>query len=90
MEEPVRYKINPICDAEKRLNMAYLLLTNPQMIELIQKSSGHFLHGTNANALSSILKYGINSIDKSRENNINVTTGEVLYSFNREKLCKFN
>lgn len=56
--------------------MAYLLLTNPQMIEVIQKSSGYFLHGTNANALPSILRYGINSVDASIENNIDVTTGE--------------
>ena len=56
--------------------MAYLLLTNPRMIEVIQKSRGYFLHGTNANALPSILKYGINSLDTSIENDIDISTGE--------------
>lgn len=56
--------------------MAYTLLKSPQMIETIQKSGGYFFHGTNANALSSILKYGINSVEASIENKINVNTGE--------------
>ena len=76
MEREISYKYNPTIESEKRLNMAYLLLKNPQMIEVIQKSSGYFLHGTNANALPSILRYGINSVDTSIENNIAVTTGE--------------
>ena len=76
MERTVLYKNNPIIESKKRLNMAYLLLTNPQMIEVIQKSSGYFFHGTNANALPSILRYGINSVDTSIENNIDVSTGE--------------
>ena len=76
MEREISYKYNPTIESEKRLNMAYLLLKNPQMIEVIQKSSGYFLHGTNANALPSILRYGINSVDTSIENNIAVITGE--------------
>ena len=76
IENEILYKNNPSIESEKRLNMAYLLLTNPQMIEVIQKSSACFLHGTNANALPSILRYGINSVDTSIENNIAVTTGE--------------
>ena len=76
MQREVLYKNNPTIEAEKRLNMAYLLLTNPQIIETIQKNSSCFFHGTNANALPSILKYGINSVNASRENNIAVITGE--------------
>lgn len=76
MEREVLYKNNPTIEAKKRLDMAYLLLKNPQMIEVIQKNSAYFFHGTNANALPSILKYGINSVDTSKENNIAVTTGE--------------
>lgn len=56
--------------------MAYLLLTNPKMIEVMQQTGASFFHGTNANALPSILKYGINSVDKSMEDNIELTTGE--------------
>ena len=76
MQREVLYKNNPSIESKKRLNMGYLLLQNPQMIETIEKSKGCFFHGTNANALPSILKYGINSVDKSVENNISVTTGE--------------
>lgn len=76
MEREILYKNNATIESEKRLNMAYLLLTNPQMIEVIKKSSGYFFHGTNANALPSILRDGINSVDTSIENNIAVTTGE--------------
>ena len=56
--------------------MSYLLLTNPKMVEIMKKTGSSFFHGTNANALPSILKYGINSVDKSLENSIEVTTGE--------------
>lgn len=76
MGENILYKNNPTIESGKRLNMSYLLLTNPQMFELIQKSGGYFLHGTNANALFNILEYGLNSVDTSQEHNINVTTGE--------------
>lgn len=76
MENEVRYKNNPSIEGEKRLNMAYLLLKEPQVIGTMQKSSGHFFHGTNANALPYILKYGINSVDTSIENHITVNTGE--------------
>lgn len=76
MEREVLYKNNPTIESEKRLNMAYLLLTNPQLIDVIEKSKGCFFHGTNANALPSILKYGLNSVDTSIKNNIDVTTGE--------------
>lgn len=76
MEKKVLYKNNAMIEARKRLNMAYLLLKNPKMIETMQKSNGYFFHGTNANAIPSILKYGINSVDTSKENNIDVVTGE--------------
>lgn len=37
MEDKVLYKNNPTIEAKKRLNMSYLLLKNPKMIEVIQK-----------------------------------------------------
>lgn len=76
MEEEVSYKNNPGIEGRKRMDMAYLLLNNPQMVETIQKSKAHFFHGTNANALFNILKYGIYSEKKSFDNNIDVVTGE--------------
>lgn len=76
MEKVVQYKDSPIIEATKRLNMAYLLLKNPKMIQIIQEKGAYFFHGTNANALPNILKYGLNSVDRSTENNIQVNTGE--------------
>lgn len=76
MEREVNYKNNPLLEAEKRCNMAYLLLKNPRMIDVIQQKKAYFFHGTNANALPGILKYGINSVNKSKECDIPVTTGE--------------
>ncbi len=76
MEETIQYKNNPYLEAKKRLNMAYLAENNPELIETIQKTGGYFFHGTNANALPRILKYGLNSVDESTKNNINVNTGE--------------
>lgn len=69
-------KNNALIESIKRMNMAYLLLKDPQVIEEIEEKNAYFFHGTNANALPSILKYGINSVNKSMENNIEVTTGE--------------
>lgn len=76
MEEDVYYKNNPTIEGKKRLNMAYSLLKEPQIIETMKETGAHFFHGTNANALPYILKYGINSVDTSLENNITVNTGE--------------
>lgn len=85
MEKKIRYENNPFTESEKRLNMSYLLLTSPQMFEVIQKSGGHFFHGTNANALFNILKYGLNSVNVSKKYNINVTTGEEWSRRNGER-----
>lgn len=76
MEEEVAYKNNPTIESKKRLNMAYSLIKNPQIVETITESKGYFFHGTNSNALPYILKYGINSLDTSVEKNIVVNTGE--------------
>lgn len=84
MEREVLFKSNPTIEASKRLNMAYLLLTTPKIIDVMQQTGTAFFHGTNANALPNILKYGINSVDKSLKNNIEVTTGEEFYKKREE------
>lgn len=65
--------------------MAYLLLRNPKLIDSMYNTGAHFFHGTNANALPSILKYGINSFDTSTENDIEVITGEEWSRFNGKR-----
>ena len=67
---------NPGIDAERRVGLAYLLLNNPDTFDQLVENNIIYFHGTNANALPGILKYGINSVDKSNEQGIEVTTGE--------------
>lgn len=76
MEREAQFINNPFIEASNRINMSYLLLNNPKMIETMQKTGSSFFHGTNANALPSILKYGINSVSKSQADGIELTTGE--------------
>lgn len=85
MQRQVLYKNNPNIEGKKRLNMAYLQLTNPQMIEVIQRNGAYFFHGTNANALPNILKYGLNSVNESLKNGIDLTTGEEWTRVNGER-----
>lgn len=56
--------------------MAYVLATNPESFEVIYKNNINLFHGTKANALPSILKYGINSVNESTKSGIQVSTGE--------------
>lgn len=69
-------KDSPSIEGQRRISYAYLLLRNPNTFNIIAENKINIFHGTNANALPSILKYGLNSIKKSNENGINVTTGE--------------
>jgi len=56
--------------------MANLFITNPSSFYLLAGTKSNLFHGTNANALFSILKYGINSLSESSKKGIEVTTGE--------------
>lgn len=69
-------KDNPFIEAERRISMAYLLIKNPITFEIMVQNQLNLFHGTNANALPNILKYGLNSVDESKKINIDVTTGE--------------
>jgi len=69
-------KNNPRIDIERRIGLAYLIIRNPDTFEQIANNNIVYFHGTNANALPGIIKYGINSLDESKKNNVEVTTGE--------------
>lgn len=69
-------KDNPRIEANRRIGMAYLLLRNPETFEMLMQNNVNLFHGTNANVLPSILKYGVNSVDESVKMGIEVTTGE--------------
>ena len=69
-------KDNPLIEIQRRLSMAYLLLRNPQTFDVLSQNKVNLFHGTNANSLYSILKYGLNSTQESQNLGISVTTGE--------------
>ena len=67
---------NPGIELERRVSMAYLYIRDNKTFKELMKEEITLYHGTNANALPSILKYGINSVDESKKQGIQVTTGE--------------
>lgn len=56
--------------------MAYLLATHPDTFDAVVDNDIKLFHGTNANALPNILKYGLNSLAESDKKGISVSTGE--------------
>lgn len=69
-------KQNSVLEADRRVGMANLYITNPESFYTIMGNKVDLFHGVNANALFSILKYGINSLAESERQGITVTTGE--------------
>ncbi len=63
-------------EANRRMEMVYLLAHYPETFDRIAENDIHFFHGTGGNALPSILKNGLNSVDQSKEEGIKITTGE--------------
>lgn len=76
---------NPQIEVQRRISMAYLLIRNQETYEFMEKNKINLFHGTNSNALSNILKYGVNSFSESNKNNIPVVTGEKSTRINRER-----
>lgn len=72
----IECKDNIFLEVQRRVSLAYLLLRNPDTFNYIVSNGIDLFHGTNANALPSILKYGLFSHAKSVSNNIDVVTGE--------------
>ena len=66
----------PHIEAHRRLTMAYLLLRNPETFSFFVNNNITIFHGSNANSLPSILKYGLKSHLESEKEGIDVTTGE--------------
>lgn len=67
---------NPTIEGKRRIGMANILITNPETFNYIVGNGIDLFHGTNANALPSIIKGGLNSVKKSVEDGIAVITGE--------------
>ena len=67
---------NPFIDIERRLSLAYLIVRNPETFDKLVENNIIYFHGTNANALPGIIKYGLNSVDKIKEHGAEIETGE--------------
>lgn len=77
---------NADIEARRRLSTAYLLLKNPDSFYKLVENKINLFHGTNANALSSIIKYGLNSHEQSINDGIDVSTGEkTIYNSDNRK-----
>lgn len=69
-------KDNPRIEAQRRISMAYLLVNDRDAYEYLKEHHINIFHGTNANALVGIAKYGLQSVDKIIESKREVRSGE--------------
>ena len=73
---------NPGIDMRRRLGMAALLLNNPTTFNHLAQNGINVFHGTNSNALASIIQNGLLSHQKSESTGVFANTGEVESRFN--------
>ena len=76
---------NPKIEIRRRIALASVLLTNPETFDFFIKNDICIFHGTNANALPGILKYGINSHAVLEEKGVPVLTGEASTRMYRKR-----
>ena len=69
-------KNSPSVERQNRISAAYLIIRNPETFNVLVQNKINLFHGTNANALPSIMKYGICSVDESNNRGDKLTTGE--------------
>ena len=74
---------SPFIEATRRLSMASLFKTNPDSFYQIVEGKINLFHGTNGNALPSIIKYGLTSGKSVVENGLELVTGEESTRMNR-------
>lgn len=67
---------NPSIEAARRLAMAYVLISDRPTYDYWRANNINIFHGTNANALIGISKYGLNSVDTIKSHNEKVLSGE--------------
>lgn len=80
-------KNNANYEATKRLQLATLLKKDPVAFNAIYKNNINLYHGTNSNALESILRNGMHSEASSLKNGLTVSTGE--FSFQPREFISF-
>lgn len=67
---------NPQIERSRRIAMASVFIRNPETFNFFEQNNINIFHGTNANALPDILKYGVNSHESLIKEDIPVLTGE--------------
>ena len=72
----IHIRDNPAIEGKRRIGMANILITNPETFYYLVANNIDLFHGTNANALPSILNGGLKSLKKSLEDGSEVITGE--------------
>ena len=65
-----------LIEMNKRAGYAYMLATHPETFDLLTQNNINLFHGTNSNALPSILKNGLKSLKQASNSDISITTGE--------------
>lgn len=78
-------KDNPRIEAQRRISMAYLLVNDRDTYEYLKENHVNIFHGTNANAIPGIAKYGLQSVDKIIESNGEVRSGEAWSRINGKR-----
>lgn len=76
---------NPNIESARRISMAYLLIDSPDVFDYISHNNINLFHGTNSNALPTILKYGLNSVNDQKRKGIHNCTGEEWSRENGER-----
>ena len=67
---------NPFIEAQRRIAMANLYITQPDTFNTLVENKINIFHGTSSSILSSILQHGLKSGLELQQSGINVTTGE--------------
>ena len=77
-KEDGKYHIKVDYDSEisKRMECIKLMIEKPKIYKAISEDKSTIFHGTNARALDSILKNGIQSMSEIKKNGLELTTGE--------------
>ena len=76
---------SPKIEAERRISMAYLLINDRDTYEYLKENHINIFHGTNANAIPGIAKYGLRSASKIKEANEKILSGEASTRINGER-----
>lgn len=67
---------NPRIQVARRAGLAYQIAMNPDTFKYLKENNVVYYHGTSSLALPGILRYGLNSVDKSMSDGVELKTGE--------------